>query len=204
VLDRLSDRWTVLVLLILDDAGTIRFTALRSKIPDVSQRMLAQTLRRIKQDGLVARTVYPTIPPRVEYTLTTVTIPASGAAKMDAIKTRQVKVFVHALLTDQVLSGWDENGGQYSTVVLGHRTFSKVIDLPRDPSETAAVNLNINGRSYAATTEPAWSDADQQWRLETTLPGEDNQPLNDCTNDASWTEIKVQATAATVSEGQPG
>ena len=70
VLDRLGDRWTVLVLLTLDDVGTMRFMALKAKIPDVSQRMLAQTLRRVEQDGLVARTVYPTIPPKVEYALT--------------------------------------------------------------------------------------------------------------------------------------
>src|SRR6185295_7055846 len=70
VLDRLSDRWTVLVLLTLDDYGTMRFTALKTRIPDVSQRMLAQTLRRLEQYGLVARTIYPTIPPKVEYALT--------------------------------------------------------------------------------------------------------------------------------------
>lgn len=70
VLDRLGDRWTILVLLTLDDLGTLRFSALKTKIPDVSQRMLAQTLRRIEQDGLVSRTVYPTIPPKVEYALT--------------------------------------------------------------------------------------------------------------------------------------
>ena len=70
VLDRLSDRWTVLVLLTLDDYGTLRFTALKARVPDVSQRMLAQTLRRLEQYGLVARTVYPTIPPKVEYALT--------------------------------------------------------------------------------------------------------------------------------------
>jgi DNA-binding HxlR family transcriptional regulator len=70
VLDRLSDRWTVLVLLTLDDYGTMRFTTLKTRIPDVSPRMLAQTLRRLEQYGLVARTVYPTIPPKVEYALT--------------------------------------------------------------------------------------------------------------------------------------
>jgi DNA-binding HxlR family transcriptional regulator len=70
VLDRLGDRWTILVLLTLDDYGTLRFTALKAKIPDVSQRMLAQTLRRLEQYGLVSRTVYPSIPPKVEYTLT--------------------------------------------------------------------------------------------------------------------------------------
>ena len=120
---------------------------------------------------------------------------------MDASDTGQVRVFVHAPVTDDVLSGWDENGGEYSTVVLGKRTFSKVIDLLREPSETQAIELNINGRSYTATAEPNWSDADQQWQLETTLPGEDNQPLNDCTSDTSWTEIEGQATVATVRKG---
>src|SRR3954453_11484822 len=69
VLDRVSDRWSVLVLLALS-AGTLRFTALKREIGDISQRMLAQTLRRLEQDGLVERTVYPTIPPRVDYALT--------------------------------------------------------------------------------------------------------------------------------------
>ena len=69
VLDRLGDRWTVLVLKTLED-GTLRFTEIRNRIEDVSQRMLAQTLRRLEQDGLVHRTVHPTIPPKVEYTLT--------------------------------------------------------------------------------------------------------------------------------------
>jgi DNA-binding HxlR family transcriptional regulator len=70
VLDRMGDRWSMLVLLTLGDAGTLRFTALKARIDDVSQRMLAQTLRRLEQDGLVSRTVYPTIPPRVDYALT--------------------------------------------------------------------------------------------------------------------------------------
>jgi len=70
VLDRLSDRWTVLVLLTLEDYGTMRFTSLRTRIPDVSARMLAQTLRRLQQYGLLERTLYPTIPPKVEYALT--------------------------------------------------------------------------------------------------------------------------------------
>ena len=69
VLDRLGDRWTVLVLKVLAD-GTLRFTEIRRRIDDISQRMLAQTLRRLEQDGLVSRTVHPTIPPRVDYALT--------------------------------------------------------------------------------------------------------------------------------------
>lgn len=70
VLDRVGDKWSVLVLTALGDTGTMRFTALKRAISDISQRMLAQTLRSLEQDGLISRTVFPTVPPRVEYTLT--------------------------------------------------------------------------------------------------------------------------------------
>ena len=69
VLDRLGDRWTVLIIYELE-SGTLRFSELRKQIGDISHRMLAQTLRTLEQDGLVNRTVYPTVPPRVEYSLT--------------------------------------------------------------------------------------------------------------------------------------
>ncbi|MBI4997535.1 MAG: helix-turn-helix transcriptional regulator [Rhodocyclales bacterium] len=69
VLDRVSDRWSVLVMNELRE-GTLRFGELKARIEDISQRMLAQTLRRLEEDGLVAREVFPTIPPRVDYTLT--------------------------------------------------------------------------------------------------------------------------------------
>jgi DNA-binding HxlR family transcriptional regulator len=70
VLDRMGDRWSMLILFTLSEQGTLRFSALKAQISDISQRMLAQTLRRLEQDGLVSRTVYPTIPPRVDYALT--------------------------------------------------------------------------------------------------------------------------------------
>ncbi|MCC6301812.1 MAG: helix-turn-helix transcriptional regulator [Gammaproteobacteria bacterium] len=70
VLDRLSDRWTMLVLNELADQGTRRFSELRRRIADISPRMLAQTLRYLEQNGLVTRAAFPTVPPRVEYTLT--------------------------------------------------------------------------------------------------------------------------------------
>ena len=69
VLDRLGDRWTLLVLMELQE-GTWRFSKLKARIEDISQRMLAQTLRQLEKDGLVDRKVYPTIPPKVEYSLT--------------------------------------------------------------------------------------------------------------------------------------
>lgn len=70
VLDRLGDRWSTLVLQALA-GGPQRFSALQRAIDDVSKRMLAKTLRTLEEDGLVARTVFPTKPPAVEYALTT-------------------------------------------------------------------------------------------------------------------------------------
>ena len=69
VLDCIGDRWSLLALLALAD-GTLRFTEVKRAIGDISQRMLAQTLRSLERDGYVTREVYPTVPPKVEYTLT--------------------------------------------------------------------------------------------------------------------------------------
>ena len=69
VLDRIGDRWTVLVVGALDD-GPMRFGEITRRIDGISQKMLTQTLRGLERDGLVKRTVYPQVPPRVEYELT--------------------------------------------------------------------------------------------------------------------------------------
>ncbi|MTJ80316.1 MAG: helix-turn-helix transcriptional regulator [Telmatospirillum sp.] len=69
VLDRIGDQWSLLVLETLR-GGTKRFNVLLREIGDISKQMLARTLRRLEQDGFVARTVFPEVPPRVEYTLT--------------------------------------------------------------------------------------------------------------------------------------
>ncbi len=69
LLARIGDKWTVLVVQTLGE-GPRRFNELRREIPSVSQRMLTLTLRNLERDGLVNRTVTPTIPPRVDYELT--------------------------------------------------------------------------------------------------------------------------------------
>jgi DNA-binding HxlR family transcriptional regulator len=69
ILDRIGDRWTVLIVSVLGD-GDARFSELRRRIEGVSQKMLTQTLRGLERDGLVRRTVYPEVPVRVEYALT--------------------------------------------------------------------------------------------------------------------------------------
>jgi DNA-binding HxlR family transcriptional regulator len=70
VLNRIGDKWSVMVVGILSRSGTIRFNELKRSINGVSQRMLTLTLRNLERDGLVTRTIYPEVPPRVEYGLT--------------------------------------------------------------------------------------------------------------------------------------
>lgn len=70
VLNRIGDKWSVMVVGILGNNGTLRFNELKRLINGVSQRMLTLTLRNLERDGLVTRTIYPEVPPRVEYKLT--------------------------------------------------------------------------------------------------------------------------------------
>lgn len=69
ILARIGDKWTVMLVGALSE-GPVRYNALRRIIPGISQRMLTLSLKGLVQDGLVTRTLYPTIPPRVDYELT--------------------------------------------------------------------------------------------------------------------------------------
>ena len=82
VLARVGDKWSLLIMHSMVAAGQpLRFSALQRSIPDISQKMLTATLRALEEDGLVVRTVYPEVPPRVEYHLT-----ARGVSFMEACK----------------------------------------------------------------------------------------------------------------------
>ncbi len=70
IIGRVADTWTMLVLEVLEEHGRLRFTRLGELIGGVSQKMLTKTVRQMEADGLVTRTVFPVIPPRVEYELT--------------------------------------------------------------------------------------------------------------------------------------
>ena len=70
VLDHIGDKWSMLVLSILNEEGTLRFNQIHKTIGTVSQKMLSTTLKRLESDGLLVREVFPEIPPRVEYQLT--------------------------------------------------------------------------------------------------------------------------------------
>lgn len=90
VLDRIGDAWSVLVVLNLTP-GPCRFNALRRQLGPISQRMLTVTLRHLERDGLVARTVFPTTPPQVQYALTEL-----GHALAGVVETLNRWAFDHA------------------------------------------------------------------------------------------------------------
>ena len=70
VVARFSNKWAILIMLVLKEEGCLRFNQLRKFIPDISSKVLSSTLQVLEADGLVRRTVYPEVPPRVEYALT--------------------------------------------------------------------------------------------------------------------------------------
>lgn len=70
ILARFSDKWSLLLIYTLSQQPTMRFNAQRRAIPDISQKMLTNTLRTLEEDGFVTRTIYAEVPPRVEYTVT--------------------------------------------------------------------------------------------------------------------------------------
>jgi DNA-binding HxlR family transcriptional regulator len=80
ILDRIADKWSLLVICVLAD-GTKRFGELRRDIDGISQRMLTLTLRQLEREGLVTRTVFPVVPPRVDYELTEL-----GSTLLDTIQ----------------------------------------------------------------------------------------------------------------------
>ena len=70
IIGRVADKWTMLVLETLEEHGRLRFTRLGDLIGGVSQKMLTKTVRQMEEGGLLTRTVYPVVPPKVEYELT--------------------------------------------------------------------------------------------------------------------------------------
>jgi DNA-binding HxlR family transcriptional regulator len=70
VIARIGDKWSILALMVLEESQVLRFNEIHSSIGTISQKMLSVTLKTLEADGLVKRTVYPQIPPKVEYELT--------------------------------------------------------------------------------------------------------------------------------------
>ncbi|MFB4270516.1 winged helix-turn-helix transcriptional regulator [Nonomuraea sp. GTA35] len=102
ILDRVADKWSLLVIALLE-RRTMRFTELRRAVDGVSQRMLTVTLRQLERDGLVRRTVYPVVPPRVEYELT-----ALGVSLHEVIKSLVIWTEEHQQEISEARSAYDE------------------------------------------------------------------------------------------------
>jgi DNA-binding HxlR family transcriptional regulator len=101
ILDRVGDKWSLQVIALLGER-TKRFTELRREIDGISQRMLTVTLRGLERDGIVTRTVYPVVPPRVEYSLTPM-----GATLMDAAGTLVAWAEDHLAQIDAARADYD-------------------------------------------------------------------------------------------------
>jgi DNA-binding HxlR family transcriptional regulator len=79
LIGRVADKWTMLILDVLAENAPLRFSRLSESVEGISQKMLTQTLRAMERDGLVVRTVYPVVPPKVEYKLTDLGITLGAA-----------------------------------------------------------------------------------------------------------------------------
>ncbi len=104
VLSRVGDKWTVLVVSTLGD-GPKRFNELRKALGSISQRMLTLTLRGLERDGLVTRTVFPTIPPRVDYELTDL-----GRSLLDPVSELGLWARRHRAAIQEARARFDEGG----------------------------------------------------------------------------------------------
>ncbi|MFE9255513.1 winged helix-turn-helix transcriptional regulator [Streptomyces sp. NPDC006879] len=102
VLDRIGDKWSVLVVVELAQ-GMRRFRQLQRAVPGISQRMLTLTLRRLERDGLISRTVRPTVPPQVEYELT-----STGHSLTHLVRALADWSAEHRAAIGQARREWDE------------------------------------------------------------------------------------------------
>ncbi|MEV5559439.1 helix-turn-helix domain-containing protein [Nonomuraea wenchangensis] len=106
ILDRVADKWSLLVIALLD-RRTMRFSELRRTVDGVSQRMLTVTLRQLERDGLVSRTVYPVVPPRVEYALTPL-----GMSLHETIKSLVIWTEEHQQEISAARSAYDQQAAE--------------------------------------------------------------------------------------------
>ena len=120
VLARVGDMWSVYVIHVLGDAPTLRFNELRREVDGISQRMLTVTLRGLERDGLVSRTVYPEVPPRVEYTLT----PLGGTLRQ-LIRGLVAWSGAHLAEVDAARSKYDAKHGPPARIGVAERILAK-------------------------------------------------------------------------------
>ncbi|MFB4301697.1 winged helix-turn-helix transcriptional regulator [Actinomadura sp. NTSP31] len=106
ILERIGDKWSLQVIAVLG-GRTRRFTELKREIEGISQRMLTVTLRGLERDGIVTRTVYPVVPPRVDYTLTPM-----GATLLDAAITMVSWAENHLREIDDARAAYDARSAE--------------------------------------------------------------------------------------------
>jgi DNA-binding HxlR family transcriptional regulator len=108
VLDRIGDKWAVLILILLEHE-TLRFNELRRRIEAISQKMLSQTLKSLERDGLIRREVFPTVPVTVEYSLTG--LGRTLAATVDSLR---IWAETHIGTVEEAQRRYDRGAGQNS------------------------------------------------------------------------------------------
>lgn len=113
ILSRIGDKWSVLVIMMLS-SGPRRFNELKRMIGGISQRMLTLTLRGLERDGLISRTIYPTIPPRVDYELTPL-----GHSLRQPVKALGDWALAHIPHIDEAREAFDEKSGEAGTERIG-------------------------------------------------------------------------------------
>jgi DNA-binding HxlR family transcriptional regulator len=111
LLQRIGDKWTVLVVVQLAN-GPLRFSEIRRNVASISQRMLTLTLRGLERDGFVTRTVYPTVPPKVEYALT-----ALGVSLTDPLRVLYEWTEAHGRQVEEARARYDESDASGTVAV---------------------------------------------------------------------------------------
>jgi DNA-binding HxlR family transcriptional regulator len=127
VLDRVGDKWSLYVIHLLG-GGTRRFRDLRRMIDGISQRMLTVTLRGLERDGLITRTVHPTVPPRVDYALTPM-----GRTLLDTVRSLVEWADEHLADIDTARAAYDRRSALLSASLNGHPEPNAL----RDPADDA-------------------------------------------------------------------
>ena len=120
VLARVGDTWSVYVIHVLGAAKTLRFNELRKEVDGISQRMLTVTLRGLERDGLVVRTIYPEVPPRVEYSLTPL-----GATLRLHIRGLVAWAGTHLAEVDTARAAYDKRHGPPLRLSVAERQLAK-------------------------------------------------------------------------------
>ena len=120
VLARVGDTWSVYIIHMLGDAKTMRFSELKREVDGISQRLLTLTLRGLERDGLVARTVFPEVPPRVEYVLTPL-----GTTLRQLIRGMVSWSGEHITEVDSARASYDSKHGPPARVGVAERQLAK-------------------------------------------------------------------------------